>query len=544
VAYAVEYPRVLSVAGQEITVTGGTGEISSLFTAHITVPYNKTVITLDDIVVAAGASRALFSYSNYLDSVTSINLRVGSNNHLYILTAKGSGADRVELCWDITVTLEAPLTDARLLTLCEKNIVTTGGPGTSPIYPLLASIQVPGAPIALPNLPKDVSVGPGAGYNFYTDQSYNTESNAKLVPAGASDWYIKVTAQDGTTIRYYKVSITRAIPSSDSTIHSIAGQPIIPVSGTGIYADPYIAHITVPNSKSRIVKAEDIVAHPAADVHIYSKDGANEFSSVDLNVGENHLYISVYAESLLDDLSFKIYDITVTRDYPAANPPAVSQTAVDSGASMTDTSVTLPSAPAGQTWEYRVSRDGGQTWGAWQDSPVFSGLAADKTYTFQIRTKADAAHSASAPVTVEAKTRPTQGANNGDGNGGANNDDGKQTTNPPAGTDAGKVVLPKTKITKVAAGKRLAKISFKKVAKANKVTKYQLSYRYKNGSKYSKWKSKTYTVKYTGKTTATVTLKKLKTGKRYQLRLRALKTVSGKKYYASWSASKLSGKVK
>jgi uncharacterized repeat protein (TIGR02543 family) len=136
------------------------------------------------------------------------------------------------------------------------------------------------------------------------------------------------------------------------------------------------------------------------------------------------------------------------------------------------------------------------------------------------------------------------GGNNGDGNGGANNGDGKQTSEPPAGTDAGKVVLPKTKITKVAVGKRLVKISFKKVAKANKVTKYQLSYRYKNGSKYSKWKSKTYTVKYAGKTTATVTLKKLKKGKQYQLRLRAMKTVNAKKYYAPWSAVKLSKQVK
>jgi hypothetical protein len=204
---------------------------------------------------------------------------------------------------------------------------------------------------------------------------------------------------------------------------------------------------------------------------------------------------------------------------------------------MTDTSVTLPSAPAGQAWEYRVSADGGQTWGAWQDSAVFTGLAANKTYTFQIRTKADASHSASAPVTVAVKTSPAQGANP---------DDGKQTTNPPAGagTDAGKIVLPKTKITKVAVGKRLVKISFQKVAKANKVTKYQLQYRYKNGSKYSKWKSKTYTVKYTGATTAKVTVKKLKKGKQYQFRVRAWKTVGAKKYYAPWSPSKLGKKVK
>jgi uncharacterized repeat protein (TIGR02543 family) len=111
-------------------------------------------------------------------------------------------------------------------------------------------------------------------------------------------------------------------------------------------------------------------------------------------------------------------------------------------------------------------------------------------------------------------------------------------------TNVVKVKLPKTKITKVAVGKRLAKISFKKLARAHKVTKYQLQYRYKSGSKYSKWKLKTFTLKYTGATTAKVTLKKLSKDKRYQVRVRACKTVSAKKYYAPWSAAKLSKKVK
>jgi uncharacterized repeat protein (TIGR02543 family) len=108
-------------------------------------------------------------------------------------------------------------------------------------------------------------------------------------------------------------------------------------------------------------------------------------------------------------------------------------------------------------------------------------------------------------------------------------------------TNVVKVVLPKTKITKVAVGKRLAKISLKKVAKANKVTKYQLQYRVKG---VKKWKAKNFTVKYTGATTAKVTVKKLKKGKRYQFRVRAWKTVGAKKYYAPWSAMKSSAKVK
>jgi hypothetical protein len=369
-------------------------------------------------------------------------------------------------------------------------------------------------------------------------------------------------------------------PNFDASLASVAG---VNISPAGSY---YIDHlgavipkpaniiltesrkvltqnITVPNGKASITKGDLAFKYASeylwwgiydvrdseyfyfnSDEYMGNHCSFDDFIDIPLAVGVPvHLYIrTAYGEGIYGPL----YDITVTRAHPAASLPSVSQSVVDSGASMTDTSVTLPSASAGQAWEYRVSADGGLTWSAWQDSAVFTGLAANKTYTFQIRTKADASHSASAPVTVAVKTSPAQsgakpgdgdgGTKPGDGNGGAKPDgggggtnpgDGKQATNPPAGTgaDGGKVVLPKTKITKVAVGKRLAKISFKKVAKANKVTMYQLQYR---GKGLKKWKAKNFTVKYTGATTAKVTVKKLKKGKRYQFRVRAWKTVSAK----------------
>jgi hypothetical protein len=94
---------------------------------------------------------------------------------------------------------------------------------------------------------------------------------------------------------------------------------------------------------------------------------------------------------------------------------------------------------------------------------------------------------------------------------------------------------------KIAVRKRLAKVTFKKVARAKKVTKYQLQYRVKGARK---WVSKNFTVKYTGAKIAKVTVKKLKKGKRYQFRVRAWKAVGAKKYYAPWSAVKSSAKVK
>ena len=75
--------------------------------------------------------------------------------------------------------------------------------------------------------------------------------------------------------------------------------------------------------------------------------------------------------------------------------------------------------------------------------------------------------------------------------------------------------------------------------KKQKIKGYQVQYRYKNGSSWTSWKSKEYKVSYKG-TTKTISkkIKKLKAKKKYQVRVRAYKTVSGKKYYSKWSGIK------
>ena len=57
--------------------------------------------------------------------------------------------------------------------------------------------------------------------------------------------------------------------------------------------------------------------------------------------------------------------------------------------------------------------------------------------------------------------------------------------------------------------------------------KYQIAYRLGSG----KWKTKTATAKG-------ITIKKLKSNKKYQVRVRAFKKVGGKAYYGAWSATK------
>jgi hypothetical protein len=87
-----------------------------------------------------------------------------------------------------------------------------------------------------------------------------------------------------------------------------------------------------------------------------------------------------------------------------------------------------------------------------------------------------------------------------------------------------KIVPKKPTGLKLKAGKKSLKVTFKKVSKAQKVKTYKVEYRVKGNKK---WKSKTVRVKLTGKAgkkkTASLTLKKLKSKKTYQVRVYAYK---------------------
>ena len=98
-----------------------------------------------------------------------------------------------------------------------------------------------------------------------------------------------------------------------------------------------------------------------------------------------------------------------------------------------------------------------------------------------------------------------------------------------------KIVPKKTAIKNVKAGKKQLKVTYKKV---KGVTGYQIQ---TATNKSFKKNAKAVTVKGAKKTSKAV--KKLKSGKKYYVRVRAYKTVNGKKYYSSWSKVK-SVKVK
>jgi hypothetical protein len=104
----------------------------------------------------------------------------------------------------------------------------------------------------------------------------------------------------------------------------------------------------------------------------------------------------------------------------------------------------------------------------------------------------------------------------------------------PAKPDAKPAAPKKLAAPKAAAGKKQIKVTWKK-SDAKDVSGYEVRYRIAG----KKWVTKKI-----GAKTTSLTIKKLKPGKKYEVRVRALKKSGGKTAYGAWSKTIKSGKVK
>jgi hypothetical protein len=89
---------------------------------------------------------------------------------------------------------------------------------------------------------------------------------------------------------------------------------------------------------------------------------------------------------------------------------------------------------------------------------------------------------------------------------------------------------PKTSVSSLTAGKKSLTVKLKK--QSSQTTGYQIQYSTSKTFKSAKTKT------IGSYKTTSVTLKSLSAKKTYYVRVRTYKTVSGKKYYSSWSSYK------
>ncbi|TWH57208.1 putative cell wall-binding protein [Desulfitobacterium sp. LBE] len=356
-----------SVLDQSITAGGEAGIIGAPKTASINVAHAKAELGLSDIGAAANATAQLYSDVDFTQEVTgsfTLALTAGGATTAYIKVTAQDGT--TVQYYAVTVNRAAALSnDAGMATLAGTAITAGNQAGTKEV-PKTASVNVAHAKSSIGLT--DIGAAANATAQLYTDADFSQEvtgsSTLALTSGGATPAYIKVTAQDGTTVQYYAVTVNRAAAlSNDASIATIAGEAVTAGSEAGTLEAPKTASISVANAKAEL-GLSDIGAAANATVNLYTDaeftqeiTGSSTLALIE--GGATPAYIKVTAQ---DETTIKYYAVTISREAALSNdatlkafPTVKGQTVTDLGtshaalASVVAGSVTLTAAQAADT---------------------------------------------------------------------------------------------------------------------------------------------------------------------------------------------------
>ncbi|WP_165452648.1 S-layer homology domain-containing protein [Paenibacillus thalictri] len=218
---------LVSVAGQTpVSTGGGSGTAANAaITWTVNVSYGKQTLLPADMVTVTGATYRLYTDSAFTSEITgslTAPLAAGGATRVYV---KVTSEDVTTVkYYEVTVNrAAAPNGDASLVSVGGLTSASIGGGnGGSAGAAVVWNMSVPIGTSSF-NLSSIVTVT-GATYKLYTDGGFTTEmtgsSSIALAIGGVTKVYIKVTAQDGTTVKYYIVSIYRAGTSSGSSTNT------------------------------------------------------------------------------------------------------------------------------------------------------------------------------------------------------------------------------------------------------------------------------------------------------------------------------------
>ncbi|GIQ71360.1 cadherin-like beta sandwich domain-containing protein [Xylanibacillus composti] len=124
---------------------------------------------------------------------------------------------------------------------------------------------------------------------------------------GSNVLEVRVTAQDGVSVKTYTINVMRA-PSSDASIRSLSLQGI--ALNETVHADVYAYTATVTNAVyETYLHAEP--AHADASISALTVNGVPAGNPIPLSVGSNIIEVEVEAQ---DGVTKRTYTITVTRE--------------------------------------------------------------------------------------------------------------------------------------------------------------------------------------------------------------------------------------
>ncbi|EHQ88486.1 InlB B-repeat-containing protein [Desulfosporosinus youngiae] len=344
-----------SVATQTSSPGGGNGnEAGTPITWSVNVPNAKASIGLSDIVVAANATRNLYSNNLFTTEITgtnTISLAAAANTTVYV---KVTSQDTTTVKYYAVTINRAGSSDAGLTSVAAQTSSPAGGNGNEAGTPITWSVNVANA-IASIGL-SDIVVAANATKNLYSNNSFTTEitgtNTIALAAAANTTVYVKVTAEDNTTVNYYAVTINRA-GSSDAGLTSIAMEiDSSPGGGNGTAGAPITWSVNVANAKAS-VGLSDIVVAGNATKSLYSNSsftteitGTNTIALA--SAANTTVYVKVTAQ---DNTTVKYYAVTINRTGPALAAGEVNRT------SHTDATVKFTSSEAGNYY-YRIVEAG------------------------------------------------------------------------------------------------------------------------------------------------------------------------------------------
>jgi hypothetical protein len=312
---------LISILGQGITAGSEAGTIVAPKTASINVSSAVATVSAGNIVKSdSGATVTFYGTDNNFTAVEAgnVSLTAGAGTDVYI---KVKAADNTTLYYKVTINRAVILSnDAGLASILIQPI-TAGSEAGTIVAPKTASINVSSA-VATVSAGNIVKSDTGATVTFYgTDNSFTTieAGNVSLTAGSGKYVYIKVVAEDYTTL-CYKININRAAPlNNDAGLTSILSQSITAGSEAGTIVAPKTASINVSSTEATVSAGNIVKSDSGATVTFYGTDNSFttiEAGSVSLTAGSGK---DVYIKVVAADNTTLYYKITINRAAPLSN---------------------------------------------------------------------------------------------------------------------------------------------------------------------------------------------------------------------------------
>ncbi len=309
--------NIISVAGQNPYLSGAGLGPAQLRYATVRLAYGKTTLSASEIVVSPGASLTWHTDSSFttIRQAPDAPLNTGSNDFYFKVLAEDSMTARY---YRVTITRSREPSDlALILSAAGVSPRSTGPLPYQPDQAWQENIAVPYAKTKIAR--DDFVVSAGATFTLRENRQAFEPIEGLELAVGANKLWAEVTAEDGNTVYYYDLTITRAAAGGSVAAELLSVNGYAPgiTSGAGTRADPKTGTIEAPNTES-IILPGDLVVSPNATAVLTNSSFNSSLERINLVNGVNPVHLRVTAQ---DGATVVYYYLLVTRAPSDGTPP-------------------------------------------------------------------------------------------------------------------------------------------------------------------------------------------------------------------------------